>query len=101
MFEPIPQARPKATQSELVTLTLALAYDCARTDVELACRQERADLDGSIWYHTEHVDEEDRARVERAIRYLELRQLLTRRAGQESVVQILPAPTLHQYPRPS
>lgn len=101
MFEPVSQPTPPGTQSELVTLTLTLAYECARTDIELACRQERADLDGSMWHHTEEVDEEDRARVDRAVRYLELRQLLTRRVGQESVIQILPAPASYQYPRPS
>jgi hypothetical protein len=95
MFEP-------AVHSELVCLTLALAYSCARSDIELLCPLEAKEPSaGNPWWITQSSDADDQHVVDRAVRYLELRQLLNRHPTREDLVQVIDAPANHQYPRPS
>ena len=91
-----------ATPSELVTLTLALAYSCARSDIELLCSPaDEQPAEGNPRWNTRAIDSDDQHVVDRAVRYLELRNLLARVPTHEAMIEIIDAPAAHQYPRPS
>jgi hypothetical protein len=63
-------------QADLEALQRELADEAATSDVDTCCLREVRD--GVMWYDLGSVEEKDREWLTRAVRYLDMRQMLER-----------------------
>ena len=79
------------TNEQFAKLERHLAYQCARSDIEMLCRgPECAPGQPLEWdISTEQTDRHDAGALENAIKYLEYRGLLKRRIDNPNIVTIL------------
>lgn len=64
--------RPPHEYVECRQLEQAIAYEAARSDIELFCRDAFYRADGSLWHRIDSVLEDVRDLVKKALRYLDL-----------------------------
>ena len=79
------------TNEQFAKLERHLAYQCARSDIEMLCTANTLPGDGLEWnLNTPQDDEWDAEALANAIRYLDHRGLLKRRIDNPDIAQIKP-----------
>jgi len=73
-------------QTDLYELALQFADETAISDIEMNCLRNRDDS-GRYWYDTRSAMDDDREWVNRALVYLELRELIERHQETPDVIR--------------
>lgn len=101
----IEAAQPAGNVNRATELAHAIAYQAARSDIEIYCAGDPVTDSGPHWFDLDHVvydgnDEQTVADVRRAADYLRLRGLLVSRSEAEpNIVRFLPEPGAATTPR--
>lgn len=84
----------KNTNTEITTLEQELAYEAARSNIEIMCNHRQRDTRG-LWYDTDNdtILTNDTESIEKSVRYLEHKNLLERHPDNSRLVRILDLPT--------